>query len=187
MSRGGKYLCQLEEAFWAKSKDDIIIILEGSYEELRTKFAEPLIAKLTAENHDRVLFQQVINNQVMGQFQDDTSDEVRREKLLNAFDSFVTGESTKEICMALRQMSLAQIQALTFYEAFKSQLKQIQTEIEAERLSQTVLISRTSKSWICGRNHKVVHFRNGTKRLTQKNKYYSANEAAKTTTYLDKR
>ena len=56
MSRGGKYLCQLEEAFWAKSKDDIIIILEGSYEELRTKFAEPLIAKLTAENHDRVLF-----------------------------------------------------------------------------------------------------------------------------------
>ena len=62
MSRDGKYLCQLEEAFWAKSKDDIIMILKGSYEELRTKFAEPLIAKLTAENHDRVLFEQVINN-----------------------------------------------------------------------------------------------------------------------------
>ena len=62
-------------------------------------------------------------------------------------------------------MSLDTLKPLTDFTKFQAMLQKIKSEIKNERMADTVLISHKSKSWICGRKHKIVYYRNGFKRI----------------------
>ena len=62
-------------------------------------------------------------------------------------------------------MSFEELKSLTEYSKFQEYVKKINVEIKTEQMADTVLICQKSKSWICGRKHKIVNFRNGFKRI----------------------
>ena len=51
------------------------------------------------------------------------------------------------------------------YEKFKAKLQMLKADAISERMADSVMISHTSKSWICGRKHRVVHYKNGFKKI----------------------
>ena len=83
--------------------------------------------------------------------------------------SFIVDEVAQEFKMfvsaRLEELSLSELTPLTNHDNFIAYLEQIVATIEQERLASVAYISKTSKSWICGRKHKIVYFKKGFKRV----------------------
>lgn len=68
--------------------------MRGTYDDLRVKFIDPAIIKGKNGLARKVLFNQIIKNQVFGPTYENSSEQVKKQKLLNAMGSFIVDEVT---------------------------------------------------------------------------------------------
>ena len=73
--------------------------MRGTYDDLRVNFLDAAILKVKNGQARKVLFDQIIKNQVLGPTFLKSSPHVKKEKLLNAMGSFIVDEVTQEFKM----------------------------------------------------------------------------------------
>ena len=160
---------ELQKAFWSQSKDEIDALLKQGYANLQCTFIMPTIQTLQRKQSSIVLFQQVFQSQVLNAQFAQLPDQVKKDKILNAIDGFVTdlvkAEFSFDVKAKLKAIHFEKLQQLQDYEELRKLLQTLKTEVEDDRNSKRVLMSRSSKSWICGRKHRIVYYRTGFKRL----------------------
>ena len=115
-------------------------------------------------------FKQNIENVVKPMLRDvHRASHERKESIINAITGFITDivsyENSMEVSQKLKLMKLGELEPLLEYNALKEHLLMLKTEVVEDRNSKRVLMSKASKSWICGRKHKIVHYRGGCKRV----------------------
>ena len=99
----------------------------------------------------------------------------RKNKILNALNQVmietVSADFYRDVYERLETMNFIDLaKVVTEYESFKNCLMELKAEVIRERRANSVMISQMNKSWVCGRKHRILHYKQGFKRVKSKGK-----------------
>ena len=79
----------------------------------------------------------------------------------------------EDVKKVLQSYDLADLRPMSTFDVFQQTINRIKQEITKDRKARSATIKK--KSWVCGHEHKIVHYKSGKKRI---NKHLGAKKVA---------